>query len=200
MNLQLLRGRDLRPPSRSERINPAAISEAPSDNKIASTLQAPVRKKALRFPVNSATRAFYRRFYADATTAEWNGWRWQMRPRIRTLGEVERVFPLSADERQAVAAHTGALPVGITPYYTSLMDLDDADEPLRRTHIMVGGESVRLPGEEDDPLGEDHDTVVPGLVHRYPDRVLFLTTGTCSTYCRYCTRSRLVGHPGREDQ
>ena len=57
-----------------------------------------------------------------------------------------------------------------------------------------------LPGEEDDPLGEDHDTVVPGLVHRYPDRVLFLTTGTCSTYCRYCTRSRLVGNPGGEYQ
>ena len=57
---------------------------------------------------------------------------------------------------------------------------------------------VRLPGEEDDPLGEDHDTAVPGLVHRYPDRVLFLTTGFCSTYCRYCTRSRMVGNPGGE--
>jgi lysine 2,3-aminomutase len=200
MNLQLLRGRDLRPPSRPERIGPAALSEAPQQNKIASTLQAPARKKALRFPVNPDTRAFYRRFYPDTTTAEWNDWRWQMRTRIRTLAELERVFALSADERQAVAAHTGALPVGITPYYASLMDLEDASEPLRRTHIMVGGEQVRFPGEEDDPLGEDHDTVVPGLVHRYPDRVLFLTTGTCSTYCRYCTRSRLVGNPGGEYQ
>jgi lysine 2,3-aminomutase len=78
------------------------------------------------------------------------------------------------------------------------MGLDDPAEPLRRTHVMVGDEYIRLPGEEDDPLGEDHDTVVPGLVHRYPDRVLFLTTGTCSTYCRYCTRSRLVGNPGGE--
>ena len=57
-----------------------------------------------------------------------------------------------------------------------------------------------LPGEDDDPLGEDHDTVAPGIVHRYPDRVLFLTTGTCSTYCRYCTRSRVVGNPGGEYQ
>src|SRR5215831_11189171 len=200
MNLQLLRGRDLRPPSRPERIVPAAISEAPIKDKIPSKLEAPARKKALRFPVNPATRAFYRRFYPDTTTAEWNDWRWQMRTRIRTLAELERVFRLSADERQAVAAHTGALPVGITPYYASLMDLEDATEPLRRTHIMVGGESVRLPGEDDDPLSEDHDTVVPGLVHRYPDRVLFLTTGTCSTYCRYCTRSRLVGNPGGEYQ
>ena len=200
MNLQLLRGRDLRPPSRPERIVPAAITEAPANNKTVSKLEAPARKKALRFPVNPDSRAFYRRFYPDTTSAEWNDWRWQMRTRIRTLAELERVFTLSADERQAVAAHTGALPVGITPYYASLMDLEDASEPLRRTHIMVGGESIRLPGEEDDPLGEDHDTVVPGLVHRYPDRVLFLTTGTCSTYCRYCTRSRLVGNPGGEYQ
>jgi lysine 2,3-aminomutase len=78
------------------------------------------------------------------------------------------------------------------------MGHSDASEPLRRTHIMVSDEYVRLPGEEDDPLGEDHDTVAPGLVHRYPDRVLFLTTGFCSTYCRYCTRSRMVGNPGGE--
>jgi lysine 2,3-aminomutase len=65
---------------------------------------------------------------------------------------------------------------------------------------MTGDEYIRTPGEDDDPLGEDHDTVAPGLVHRYPDRVLFLTTGTCSTYCRYCTRARVVGNPGGEYQ
>ena len=113
---------------------------------------------------------------------------------------LSRVFRLSQDEHDAVSRHEGALPVGITPYYASLMGLTDASEPLRRTHIMTGDEYVREAGEDDDPLGEDHDTVVPGLVHRYPDRVLFLTTGTCSTYCRYCTRSRLVGNPGGEYQ
>src|SRR5258708_37596558 len=118
MNLQLLRGRDLRPPSRSERIKPAAISEAPSDNKIASTLQAPVRKKALRFPVNSATRAFYRRFYPDTTTAEWNDWRWEMRNRIPTLAELGRAFTLSPDERQAGAGATGALSGRTSPCFT----------------------------------------------------------------------------------
>jgi lysine 2,3-aminomutase len=107
---------------------------------------------------------------------------------------------LSEDERSAVERHEGALPVGITPYYASLMGLDDPSEPLRRTHIMTGSEYIKSPGEDDDPLGEDHDTVVPGLVHRYPDRVLFLTTGTCSTYCRYCTRARVVGNPGGEYQ
>jgi lysine 2,3-aminomutase len=200
MNLQLLRGRDLRPPSRHEHIRPAAVSDSTITTLATATIEAPARKKALRFPVNSDTRAFYRHFYPETSTAEWNDWRWQMRARIRTLAELERIFVLSDDERKAVVAHTGALPVGITPYYASLMDRTDAYEGLRRTHIMVGDEYVRLPGEEDDPLGEDHDTVVPGLVHRYPDRVLFLTTGTCSTYCRYCTRSRLVGNPGGEYQ
>ncbi len=199
MNLQLLRGRDLRPPSRPERVMPAAVAESPRQNGVP-TEEPIARKKALRFPVSSDTRAFYRHFYPDTTTAEWNDWRWQMRTRIRTLAELERIFKLSEDERRAVAGHTGPLPVGITPYYASLMSRADAHEPLRRTHITVGGEFVRLPGEEDDPLGEDHDTVVPGLVHRYPDRVLFLTTGTCSTYCRYCTRSRMVGNPGGEYQ
>jgi lysine 2,3-aminomutase len=178
MNLQLLRGRDLRPPSRRASVH-AAVSETNSPTPLSpSPLEAPARKKALSFPVNRETRAFYRLFYPETSTAEWNDWRWQMRTRIRTLSELERVFALSSDERQAVAGHSGSLPVGITPYYTSLMSLTDASEPLRRTHIMVGDEYVRLPGEEDDPLGEDHDTVVPGLVHRYPDRVLFLTTGT----------------------
>ena len=103
---------------------------------------------------------------------------------------------LSDDERDAVVRHQGSLPLGITPYYASLMSRDDALEPLRRTHIPVGTEYLKTPGEADDPLGEDGHTAVPGLVHRYPDRVLFLATGFCSTYCRYCTRSRMVGEPG----
>ena len=97
-----------------------------------------------------------------------------------------------------MARHNGSLPVGITPYYASLMDRENPQDPLRRTHIPVGQEYLKTPGEADDPLGEDHDTAVPGLVHRYPDRVLFLATGFCSTYCRYCTRSRMVGEAGGE--
>jgi lysine 2,3-aminomutase len=160
----------------------------------------PGAKTELRFPVGSEARAFYRRFFPGTSTAEWNDWRWQMRARIRSLEELGRIFRLSEDEYAAVARHKGSLPVGITPYYASLMGRADAAEPLRRTHIATGGEYARAPGEADDPLAEDHDTVAPGLVHRYPDRVLFLVTGTCSTYCRYCTRSRLVGNPGGEYQ
>ena len=150
----------------------------------------------LNFPIGTKTSIFRRRFFPDASRYEWNDWRWQLRSRIRTIKTLDHVFTLSEDERSAVLRHTGALPVGITPYYASLMDRENPTDPLRRTHIPVNDEYIRMTGEADDPLGEDHDMAVPGLVHRYPDRVLFLATGFCSTYCRYCTRSRMVGESG----
>jgi len=149
-----------------------------------------------RFPVGPRTRAFRKRYFPEVDPAQWNDWRWQARSRIRSLDELSRIFALSDDEADAVARHQGSLPLGITPYYASLMSRDDASEPLRRTHIPVGSEYLKTPGEADDPLGEDGHSAVPGLVHRYPDRVLFLATGFCSTYCRYCTRSRMVGDAG----
>jgi lysine 2,3-aminomutase len=109
---------------------------------------------------------------------------------------LERVFVLSREERDAVSRSERPLPLGITPYYASRMCLTDPLDPLRRTHIPVMDEYLKSPGEAADPLGEDRHTVVPGLVHRYPDRVLFLTSPVCSTYCRYCTRSRMVGESG----
>jgi len=151
-----------------------------------------------RFPLSLHTREFKKQFYPDATVAEWNDWKWQVRHRVKNLKELSRIIQLSDDEHSAIEKHTGPLPVGITPYYASLLDRIDSSHGLRRTHIPVNGEYLRAPGEEPDPLGEDHDTAVPGLVHRYPDRVLFLTTGFCSTYCRYCTRSRMVGETGGE--
>jgi lysine 2,3-aminomutase len=201
MSLQILRRQELKPSLRSIRPKPDPNSTSQKDTHTLPKIGvAGPRPGALRFPVSAETKAFYRRFYPNTSTIEWNDWRWQMRARIRTLAELSRIFRLSDDERSAVERHEGSLPVGITPYYASIMGLEDAREPLRRTHIMTGDEYVRLAGEDDDPLGEDHDTVAPGLVHRYPDRVLFLTTGTCSTYCRYCTRARVVGNPGGEYQ
>jgi lysine 2,3-aminomutase len=198
MSLQLLGARELKPPLRS--------LDSKSDRPLALHHTTHVReagqprKQALRFPVSSHTRAFYRRFFPGTTTREWNDWHWQFQARIRSLADLARIFELSEDERGAVEEHAGPLPVGITPYYASLMSRDDPNEPLRRTHVMTRAEAIRLPGESDDPLHEDHDTAAPGIVHRYPDRVLFLTTGTCSTYCRYCTRARAVGNPGGEYQ
>jgi lysine 2,3-aminomutase len=175
-----------------------ADPSAPSNVISISAAKAPRAVRSNPFPVNPVTRAFYKRHFPGSTPYEWNDWRWQLRQRVRSLRDLERMFVLSDDERAAVLRHEGALPVGITPYYASLMSATDPQEPLRRTHIPVGDEYLRAPGEADDPLGEDHDTHVPGLVHRYPDRVLFLATGFCSTYCRYCTRSRMVGASGGE--
>jgi len=151
-----------------------------------------------RFRSGPRATQFRRRHFPGVSTTEWNDWRWQNRNRIRTLESLERIVQLTAEERAAIARHTGPLPVGLTPYYASLLDPSDSTQPLRRTVVPTLGEYERTPGEADDPLGEDSHSPVPGLVHRYPDRVLFLVTGFCSTYCRYCTRSRLVGATGEK--
>jgi lysine 2,3-aminomutase len=122
-----------------------------------------------------------------------NDWRWQLRNRLRTADELERILTLSSEERDALARLGRHLPAAVTPYYASLMDPCDPTEPIRRSMIPVGQEWVRAPGEADDPLAEDASSPVHGLVHRYPDRVLFLVSDHCAVYCRYCTRSRVVG-------
>src|SRR5665811_215648 len=104
-----------------------------------------------------------------------------------------------SEETTAIARHTGSLPVGITPYYASLLDPLDANQAMRKTVVPVLGEYEISRGENEDPLGEDGHSPVPGLVHRYPDRVLFLVTDRCAAYCRYCTRSRLVSNAQHYD-
>ena len=151
-----------------------------------------------RLTISARSHAFRKRFFPDASVRNWNDWRWQNRHRIRDLRELSRIIDVSADERDAINRHNGPLPVGITPYYASLLDTGDPTQALRKTVVPLTAEYLKGPGEADDPLGEDHDSPVPGLVHRYPDRVLFLVTGICTTYCRYCTRSRLVGAAGEK--
>ena len=141
---------------------------------------------------------FISKYFPSTALDQWNDWKWQLQNRIRTLASIEKFLQLSDDEYSAISNHKGVLPVGITPYYASLLNPTDPMDPLRRTVVMTGAESLLSEGEEVDPLGEEHDTAVPGLVHRYPDRVLFLVTGFCSVYCRYCTRSRMVGNKGGE--
>ncbi|GMU83388.1 MAG: lysine 2,3-aminomutase [Planctomycetota bacterium] len=148
------------------------------------------------FVVSPVSRAFRDAHFPDASDADWCDWRWQLRHRIRNLAGLERIFSLSVDERTAVERLGDHLPVGITPYYAALMSPTDPFDPLRRTMLPVTGEFLKGPGEADDPLAEDSHMPVPGLVHRYPDRVLFLVTNFCATYCRYCTRARMVGQTG----
>ncbi|MBU0741657.1 KamA family radical SAM protein [bacterium] len=146
---------------------------------------------------SAATRretAFRRAFFPEAAAADWNDWRWQLRHRIRTLEQFDRMLELSPSERHALQLAGGLLPAAVTPYYMSLLDPSDPQQPLRRTVVPTQHELLRMPGEADDPLGEDAHSPVPGIVHRYPDRVLFLVHDFCPTYCRYCTRSRLVGN------
>jgi lysine 2,3-aminomutase len=148
------------------------------------------------FRVSDRSKEFLHANYPEATLDNWNDWRWQNRNRVRTLADLQRMIELSAEETDAIQRHTGALPVGITPYYASLLEQKDSSHGLRRTVVPVLGEYETSRSENDDPLGEDSHSPVPGLVHRYPDRVLLLVTNFCSVYCRYCTRARMVGSVG----
>ena len=143
---------------------------------------------------DARTQAFREAFFPEATDDQWDDWRWQVRHRIRTPEQFAAMLQLSETERNALWHGGTMLPVGVTPYYMSLIDPADPLQPLRRTVVPTTAEFTRVPGEADDPLGEDGHSPVPGLVHRYPDRVLLLPLDFCSTYCRYCTRSRVVGH------
>ena len=142
------------------------------------------------------TRLFRRTFYPETTDKQWNDWHWQINQRIRTLSQLDKLLVLSAEERQALEFDGFKLPLGMTPYYASLLSADNPEQPLRRTVVPTVHELFTMPGEASDPLGEEHQSPVPGLVHRYPDRALLLVVDFCSTYCRYCTRSRMVGHGG----
>lgn len=155
----------------------------------------PIARRASsgRMPISERTRAFRQRLYPHVSLQQWNDWQWQTRNRLRSATQVEHMLSLSATEREALTQGGMMLPVGITPYYASLIG-EDPLSALRRTVIPTESEFYRAPGEADDPLGEDGHSPVEGLVHRYPDRVLLLVQDFCATYCRYCTRSRVVGH------
>ncbi len=133
--------------------------------------------------------------------ADWNDWRWQLKHRVSTVEHLEKHLPtLTPEERAgAILAGQSKLAVGITPHFFSLIDPADEYCPIRWQVIPRLEETVRAPWEMNDPCGEDSHSPVPGLVHRYPDRVLFLVTDRCASYCRYCTRSRLVSNASGYD-
>lgn len=132
---------------------------------------------------------FLEKYYPSVSETEWNDWRWQMAHRITKIDELEKFIKLTDEELKALTVEN-AFPFAVTPYYMSVVQRSEA---IRRTVLPNLLEHRVMAGETNDPLGEEPCMVAPGLVHRYPDRVLFLTTEYCSTYCRYCTRSRLVG-------
>jgi len=135
--------------------------------------------------------SFLSRFYPGISQALWNDWKWQMANRITTPEKIGQMLNLAPEERDALEGSV-RLPMAVTPYYASLIDTDDPGQGIRRSVVPTIMEVAESAGEEADPLHEDLSSPVPGIVHRYPDRVLFLTTGMCASYCRYCTRSRMV--------
>jgi lysine 2,3-aminomutase len=125
----------------------------------------------------------------------WNDWHWQQRERITTVAQLERVIRVTPQERQAADATAKDFRMGITPYYAALMDPEDPTCPVRQQAVPVMGEMEIAPADLEDPLAEERDMPVPGVTHRYPDRVLFYTTHNCPVYCRHCTRKRKVADP-----
>ena len=138
-------------------------------------------------------------FWPDATPEQWNDWQWQMRNSIKSLEQLKGKIELTREEHAGVLLANTKLAMGITPYFFNLIDPFDPDCPIRRQVIPRIEEMTYTPADMADPCGEDHDMPVPGLVHRYPDRVLFLVTDRCASYCRYCTRSRVVSGVGEQE-
>lgn len=139
------------------------------------------------------TSPTYRDFSAEKQQPDWHDWKWQFRHRIQTLDALKQYMPVTPEEEKAFQAAGKNLPFAVTPYYLDLINPYDMDDPIRKTVVPRIAEFYTAPQEMIDPLAEEHTMPVPGLVHRYPDRVLFLINETCSVYCRYCTRSRVVG-------
>jgi len=130
--------------------------------------------------------------FKDVSDDDWNNWRWQFKNRITTLEELKEYIPLTKEEDDPQILRE--MRMAITPYYLSLIDPHDPYDPIRKQAIPTIHELYRSESDLEDPLHEDIDSPVPGLTHRYPDRVLFLVTENCSMYCRHCTRRRFAGH------
>jgi len=137
----------------------------------------------------------YRRIslWKDVELSQWETYRWQMTNRIETVEKLRQVIRPTPSETAAVTRRSGRFIMGIPPYWAVLMDPDDPACPIRRQAVPVEDEYKLSPNDMIDPLGEDSHMPVPGLVHRYPDRVLLLVVEVCAMYCRFCTRSRVVG-------
>src|SRR5690606_3484383 len=109
---------------------------------------------------------------------------------VETLG---KIIKLTDEEKENIGEVLNKFRMGITPYYASLMDPEDPKDPIRMQAVPTIMETHKSSADLLDPLAEDEDSPVPGITHRYPDRVLFLITDQCSMYCRHCTRRRFAG-------
>ncbi len=136
------------------------------------------------------------RFFGHIQHNVWNDWKWQFRNRITTVEQLDRFIPLSHEQKKELRLVTMRYPLSITPYYLSLINPDDPDDPIRKQAVPSVMELTMGKIGEEDPLSEERDSMVPGLVHRYPDRVLMVLTDICPMLCRHCTRKREWRHGG----
>ncbi|MCT4566200.1 MAG: lysine 2,3-aminomutase [Maledivibacter sp.] len=136
--------------------------------------------------------------WKNVTDEQWNDWHWQVRNRISKVEDLKKVINITPEEEEGIHNALKTLRMGITPYYALLMDKDDPHCPVRMQAVPTLYETYISDADLDDPLHEDTDSPVPGLTHRYPDRVLFLITDMCSMYCRHCTRRRFAGQKDDE--
>ena len=131
--------------------------------------------------------------FFNAAPLDWEDWRWQIRHRVTTRDVLGKLIKITPQEMQGIEGCGDKLTMSISPYFASLMDTDDPACPIRLQCVPQADEFKTSPEEMADPCAEDRHSPVHGLVHRYPDRVLFLVNEMCAMYCRYCTRSRMVG-------
>jgi lysine 2,3-aminomutase len=142
--------------------------------------------------INPKTAKFKEEFFPQATNEQWNSWSWQIQNSYSNFKKLSEILDVGSIDDFDFLLKSKKLPLRITPYYASLLCGKPIDYPLSKSVVPNKLELVESPGEENDPLHEDSMCPVENVVHRYPDRVLMLSTGFCSVYCRYCTRTRMV--------
>lgn len=145
-------------------------------------------------PPGCFSERFRKRFFGTVSDALWNDWRWQFRNRVTTVERLAQFIPIESAEQERLKFVTSRYPLSITPHYLSLINPDDPDDPVRKQAVPSCEETALAGLGQEDPLAEQEDSVVPGLVHRYPDRVLMVLTNLCPVLCRHCTRKREWRH------
>src|SRR5512136_2510151 len=167
--------------------SPAVVESRTEEEPTSNTA---VRREVEEEPPGRTALENRARFFGHVSDQNWNDWKWHFRNRISSVDELIRHIPLSAKDQEQIRLVTTKYPLSVTPYYFSLIDWANPDDPVR-IQAVPSFKEIGLAGMGmEDPLNEHGDSVVPGLVHRYPDRVLMVLTDICPMLCRHCTRKR----------
>ncbi|MFA6618709.1 MAG: KamA family radical SAM protein [Candidatus Neomarinimicrobiota bacterium] len=181
---------DPEPPSGQELSSIEAVLETKVSNDVIFR-QTKIPQSDFR-TISPGVAHFRKKFFSGVADIQWNSWRWQIQNSYTNFKKLSEILDIKLDEDIDFLLHSRKLPLRITPYYASLLHGKPMDYALTKSVVPSKNEFVFSPGEENDPLHENSMCPVENLVHRYPDRVLLLSTGFCSVYCRYCTRSHMV--------